>query len=201
MQRARLWKDRAVSETKQSARTWFGTITIAPHHHNRFLNECRRKETASGINFDTLPLAERIGLIHMRIAIEITKYLKRVRKVSKAKLRYLLVMESVTNHQEGLPHYHILIHEVSGLGPVRHELLKSQWPYGFVHYKLVSSLREAAYVTKYLTKDTGARVRASVNYGKTSSDIVDLSTWQNLPPKLSPSLSEVEVGPVLQERF
>lgn len=181
MEKSMDWQRRAQSETRIAQRTWFGTITLAPHHHNRFLNLARARESRSGINLDTLPREQQIAAVHRQVAIEITKYLKRVRKQAGASMRFLLVMESVVNHQDGMPHYHALVHEKLGSKPIRYAALSGQWRLGFTKWKLVSSPREVTYVTKYVSKDTQARVRASVRYGNTSLDIAAVKAAWDTP--------------------
>lgn len=97
--------------------------------------------------------------------MEITKYLKRVRKKSGAPLRYILVAEA---HKSGLPHYHMLIHECDPSRQVRHKDLTAAWSWGFTRFKLVETSNTAWYVCKYLSKAQLARVRASVRYGLTA---------------------------------
>src|SRR3546814_2282418 len=46
-------------------------------------------------------------------------------------LRYLLVVEP---HDDGFPHFHILMHEQDS--PVRKALLEEQWRSGFSHWRL-----------------------------------------------------------------
>ena len=94
------------------------------------------------------------------IVEEIQRFFKRIRKNSKAKLRYLVVQEL---HKSGQPHYHALIHEVSGT--LTKATLQSAWTWGFSQAKLADP-KTAIYVCKYLTKSEGARVRASLGYGK-----------------------------------
>ena len=94
---------------------------------------------------------------------DVTKWLKRVRKESGAKLRYILVAEA---HKSGLPHYHMLVHEQVGGGQVGERTLRKQWAMGFSKWNLVTDKAPARYVCKYLTKAAAARVRASLNYGR-----------------------------------
>lgn len=162
-QRRRLWAARALHETKVSIRTWFGTITLSPDEQVRAASRARMKLAAQGIDFDSLPRSEQFLLRHANIQPAITKWLKRVRKQSKAKFRYLLVAE---HHKTGLPHYHILVHECDPATPVRKGLLQAQWPHGFTSFKLVSDPKAATYVCKYLAKTSLARVRASSRYGE-----------------------------------
>lgn len=196
MEKRWLWRDRALIEFSRCARTWFGTLTCAPHVHNQFLNMCRARESKSGVNFDTLPASEQIMLQHRLVSVEITKYLKRVRKEAKTRFRFLLVMETVPNHQDGLPHYHVLVHEPLGMAPVTKRVLAGQWRLGFEKFRLVSDPAEVRYVCKYISKDTGARVRASLDYGNTRPpDIAAISSVTNCPT----SDADAETVPVLRE--
>lgn len=195
MEKSWLWKERALVEFSRSARTWFGTLTCAPHVHVQFLNECRAWESKQGGNFDLLSEAERVGLLHKRVTVEITKYLKRVRKEAKSRFRFLLVMETVPNHQGGLPHYHMLVHEALGRPPITKRVLAGQWRLGFEKFRLVSDPDEVRYVCKYISKDTGARVRASVGYGELRPlDIGAISTVTNCLP----SDAKAETGSSIQ---
>lgn len=159
-QRRKLWAARALKETAVAPRTWFGTFTLNPDAH--FLMECRAgvRLHEGGTDWGSLNAPEQFLERHREIAKELSLYLKRVRKYSEAKLRYLLVAEA---HKSGLPHYHMLIHE--RLTPVRKQLLKDQWKLGFTDFKLVDDPRQAAYVCKYLGKSALARIRASQDYG------------------------------------
>lgn len=163
--RSAMWSLRAKAETQAAVRTWFGTLTLRPDAHMTMLSRARSALARQGVNFDSLPYGEQFTERHKQCAIEITKYLKRVRKESGAKFRYLLVCE---HHKSGLPHYHALIHEREGA--VKHATLSKQWPLGFEKWRLLTDLREATYLCKYLSKATVARVRASGAYG-TASDI------------------------------
>jgi hypothetical protein len=165
--RANLWRLRARAETAMSARTWFGTITLGPDAHHRFLEQARLKEAGQWTDFDALGTREQWRLRCEAISGELTKYLKRVRKNSGAPLRYLLVAEA---HKSGLPHWHILVHECDYTKPVRYAELRKQWPYGFTKFNLVTDPRQATYLCKYISKDALVRVRASIRYGEGSPE-------------------------------
>lgn len=76
-------------------------------------------------------------------------------------MRYCLVAEA---HKSGLPHFHVVIHH--RVVPVRHKTLKEAWRLGFSDFKLVEENQAVArYVSKYLAKALGSRVRASARYG------------------------------------
>lgn len=164
-QRAAEWAARArVEFDAAGGRTWFGTLTLSPDAH--YASQCiamnYARLRASG-EWGELDEDTRFRLRVQAIGPELQRYLKRVRMESGAKLRYLLVAEA---HQSGMPHFHILIHEVDGAEPVRHATLQSQWRLGFSNFKLAKDKRASLYVTKYLTKSARARVRASRAYGR-----------------------------------
>lgn len=162
MRRQRMWSSRAKAETQASVRTWFGTLTLNPAAHMTMLSRARVRLAQQGVDLDAEPYGEQFLQRHFECSIEITKYLKRIRKESGAKFRYLLVAE---HHKSGLPHYHVLLHERDGIG-VKHRTLATQWQIGFEKWRIVSDIREAAYLCKYLSKATVARVRASGAYGQ-----------------------------------
>lgn len=160
--RHRLWRDRARSETKAGVRTWFGTLTIAPSEQHRFLVSAQQRQARRGGDFDALDHGAQFRLRVAEAGRDIQKYLKRVRKESRAPLRYILVAEA---HLSGLPHFHILVHERALDRPVRQHTLRDQWCLGFSRWKLVSDVAQVTYVTKYISKSAAARVRASQRYG------------------------------------
>ena len=162
--RARHWAYRAKSEILEAPRTWFATLTLSPEHHWRAQLAATARLTRGGTIWETLSSEEQFLERHKEISMEITRFLKRVRKNSDAPLRYCLVAEA---HKSGLPHYHLLIHEVSTELQVRHRTLTEAWVWGFSRFKLVQDSGSAWYVCKYLAKAQLARVRASVRYGKT----------------------------------
>lgn len=168
--RSRMWYARAVTETIRANRTWFGTITLNSDAQYMCIVRARRKVTRGGSVWENLTPQEQFAEQHRQAGVLLTLWLKRVRKQSGAKLRYLLVCEA---HKSGLPHYHCLLHEQDEAAPVRHSVLSSQWTHGFTNFKLVvgddemSAAQRAGYVCKYLSKSAEARVRASARYGQT----------------------------------
>lgn len=142
--RRSLWSRRAVYEIARAPRTWFCTFTISPEWRFRFASRAKSMDYHKSYG---------------EISKEITKYFKRLRKAG-FKFRYLLVAEA---HKDGYPHLHALIHEVSA--PIPKRWLQAEWPYGYTTFKLVEDQRAARYISKYLAKDTRARVRASQHYG------------------------------------
>lgn len=161
--RASEWSIRARHEIRASARTWFGTLTLRPEEH--FLAVCRAEARAKqrGTRWAELSPSEQFKARHSAISSELTKWLKRIRKESRAQLRYCLVAEA---HKSGLPHYHVLIHECTLGGTIRERTLRTQWKLGFSKFKLVEDSGAAWYVAKYLAKASEARVRASGSYGR-----------------------------------
>lgn len=144
-------------------RTWFATFTARPHAHYEM--QCRAIDHMArrAVSEAMLSPADIKRETHNQFGRELTKWLKRLRKNSRAKIRYLLVQES---HKSGLPHYHMLIHEVAK--PVRwRDLVAAKWDHGFQKFKLVKDDSVAAgYVTKYVSKSNEARFRASFRYGR-----------------------------------
>lgn len=160
--RAAHWSLRAQTEWRQSVRTWFGTLTLSPESHLRTqLRWSADYGKANGVDFATLDTEASFLARHSVLSKEITDFVKRVRKNSEAELRFLCVTEA---HKNGLPHYHMLVHEV-GPAPVRKAVLEKAWFLGFSNWRLVTDARAASYVTKYLAKSSVARVRASIDYG------------------------------------
>lgn len=163
--RAAVWSQRAVSEVIRSPRTWFITLTLRPEEHYKAGCKAAVRLKARGVVFEDLPAHEQLRERHREVGIEITKYLKRVRKTSGSRFRYCIVMEA---HKSGLPHYHLLLHEIAGELPIRHKVLSGHWALGYNQIKLVRDTLTAKYVCKYLAKSNLARVRASIAYGEMS---------------------------------
>jgi len=150
--RSALWAHRAYQEVKISSRTWFLTFTLSP------TNRVRAKILASRRYGN-----EDFSSIAKVVSNWFTLYMKRVRKNSGLKLRYLMAIEE---HKDGFPHLHALVHEMGV--PLSKRVLQAEWPYGFTNCKLCSP-DTARYVTKYLAKSQMARVRASLNYGQVTN--------------------------------
>lgn len=161
--RRRLWTARCVDEIVPSTRNWFATLTVKPEQ--RFLASCEaaiRAKRAGHGEWSCLSHDDQFPWLCKVLGEEITLWLKRVRKASGARFRYLLIAEP---HKDGFPHFHALIHERSGTVTKRH--LENCWRFGYSQFRLVDSdIRTARYVSKYLAKDARARVRASVRYGR-----------------------------------
>jgi len=163
-----MWTERAALEIVMSRRTWMGTLTLSPERQEACANLARLRERKNGFDFEALPEAEQFAQRHRFASMEVTRWLKRLR-FSGHQLRYLLVCEA---HKSGLPHYHILLHEL--IRPIQKNTLESSWGWGFSAWRVVSkdnALETAEYICKYLTKSTRAKVRASVGYGLLGQNI------------------------------
>lgn len=167
--RQRRWYGAAMQELALAPRTWFGTLTLSPENHFRYQLLAQKRCEARSVDYHALSASEQYVERHNAIGAELTRYLKRIRKNSGAKLRYLLVAEK---HKSGEPHYHMLLHEVNHGGKVLHRHLSNAWHLGFENWRLSDPLKpkSAAYLCKYLAKSAEARVRASQRYGGASSD-------------------------------
>jgi len=146
---------------EQANRTWFATFTGTPDEHFRWLLEAR-KLCSNDHPFEARNTLEQFALRCRAANPDLTRYLKRIRKQSAARIRYLLVAE---RHVSGLPHWHMLIHEPDPAKPIRKAVLKGQWPHGHSTFKLVENAGAGWYLCKYLSKDMATRVRGSLHYG------------------------------------
>lgn len=171
--RGHLWRLRAKAEIHDAPRTWLATLTLSPEAWTVLLSKTRVRLGRSGTDLEALPVNEQLFELDKVGFADLQLWFKRLRKI--APLRYLAVTEA---HKSGLPHWHVLLHEMSPDTPLRYDTaLKGSWPHGFDSYKLVSTANAAGYVTKYLTKSLGARVRASQAYGRS---IAYLPSWTKL---------------------
>lgn len=190
-----LWSERAKAEVRNAARTWFGTLTFRPEVHVRFINLARQRLAVQGVDFDSLPFGEQFSELHRQAGGEITKYVKRLRKECVDPFRMICVAE---HHKSGLPHYHLLIHELTE-GSVKHSALSSQWQLGFEKWRLITDLNQAGYVCKYLSKASVARVRASAGYGEALAiaerDILDFQSMTPQAPSLPHPAKQDEASP------
>lgn len=172
--RSYLWRCRAVEECRVANRTWFGTLTLAPDHAFRFqAMAARRYERRACEGVASLSPAERFAIVAKAVSPELTKWLKRVREKTGARLRYLLVCEA---HKSGIPHWHLLLHEMDFRSAPK-AVLEEQWRLGFSHWRLVprGDARAAGYAAKYLAKSAQTRVRASQHYGSALPDLTEAS--------------------------
>jgi hypothetical protein len=174
--RAREWREKARFETVWAAdkgcRTWFVTLTLSPEERYRAgVIASRRTKLLRSEEIDGLSARRQFQALHNAVSPWITKWLKRVRKglasegETPVRFRYLLIAEE---HKDGFPHWHLLMHELYPSEPLLKERMRREWfpRHGFTRFKVVANTDLATwYVTKYATKSSLARVRASVNYG------------------------------------
>lgn len=156
------WTMRAKSELGSCERTWFGTLTLRPDEQFMALSRARSRARTRGVHFEEMTEADQFRAIDQQIAPDLQKWLKRLRRMTGAKIRYVIVSE---RHKSGHPHYHVLIHQQRGV--VAERDLRGEWKLGFSKFNLVPTddPRAAHYVCKYLGKDIAAKVRASLSYG------------------------------------
>jgi hypothetical protein len=190
--RAAHWRLRAQQEIRFAPRTWFLTLTLRPEEQYRLKCAVHLRLIARSTSWEATSEDERFRLMADEGGKEITRYLKRLRKRG-ALIRYCLVVEA---HKSGLPHFHMLLHEVSETDPVRHKLLEDQWRVGFMQAKLVSSeTRAAHYVTKYLNKSARARMRASAAYGSAHNATLVHSSELNVKGSLPKNPTSLNKSP------
>lgn len=141
---------RAKREYVISQRTWFCTYTLRPSARHVM-------SVLAGTHVqDFRPVCA-------EVMKQFTLYMKRLRKQTKAALRYCLVAEK---HADGFPHLHCLIHESAGSAPITRRDITDQWHLGFTTAKIAQD-HSYGYLAKYLAKEQLARVRASLRYGVT----------------------------------
>jgi hypothetical protein len=153
----------AIREIAKAPRTWFVTLTVRPEERLRVIYAADLRLAKAGIT-DKVPkvvFAEQLKVL----SPSVTNYLKRLRKATNCRFRYLLVWEE---HADGFPHAHLLIHE--RVGALTKRELEAQWRLGFSKPKLVGGEdldphKAAANTCKYISKSMLCRVRASLHYG------------------------------------
>lgn len=188
-ERATMWAHRAKAEIRSSIRTWFGTLTLRPEAHYIFQCRAQAKSAKRAVDFDALTAPEKFDAVCQEIGKELTLILKRLRKAGHA-FRYIVVWEP---HKSGLPHLHILLHEIAD--PMRKAQLDKAWPFGFGKWKLAEP-DHAWYISKYIAKTGACRVRASIGYGGTRSknhsrSKSDVPILTSEEPGATPGLSEL----------
>jgi hypothetical protein len=218
------WAGRGSNEVDHYQRTWFVTLTVRAQaraqmtaqaiarFNDRGKAQGEKRRVRVPMNpelpgrftyvpmsevksWEELPRDERFRLVAAELSKEITKMFKRLRKQG-FELRYLLTAEF---HEDGFPHWHLLLHEVDATNPITWRTIQGAWPFGFVKAKLIrktSSLKAAWYVCKYVAKDAVARVRASVGYGSPPG----VPWWATLTPSgiaeaMAPQELDEGVGP------
>jgi len=145
------WQLRSTGEFTQSKSAWFGTLTFHP--------VVRRKIFEAASSLENGSASRRLFVASGRY---VTLFLKRLRKAHVA-VRYLLVSEP---HRDGFPHWHACLFEPpTGIKRLGYEVLNSEWTYGHSSFHAMWDPYCVRYVTKYIHKVPGARVRASIQYG------------------------------------
>lgn len=160
-QRMKLWRTRAYNEGLISSRIWFGTLTLNQQARTNNLMLAHKLARSAGFDLDTADKGLQSKYRHKANVAELARWLKRVRKNASTRFRYLLVSE---DHEDGTPHYHVLIFESFAYSQVTKRHLESAWRLGFTQFRLCEP-KKAGYVTKYLSKSATARVRASTRLG------------------------------------
>jgi len=160
-QRSRLWETRAYNEYLISSRVWLGTLTLNQEARTKNLMLAHQLARKAGFDLDGADPALRSKYRHKANTAELARWLKRVRKNSDTRFRYLLCSE---DHEDGTPHYHVLVFESFAHSQVSKRILQDAWRLGFTSFKLCDE-NGAHYVTKYLMKAASARVRASSRLG------------------------------------
>ncbi|UOF79011.1 replication associated protein [Microviridae sp.] len=155
-----VWAKRAQTEMRTAHRTWFVTLTLSPDRQTWSALSARAALAKAVADVTPQNL-----FIRQAAAVEpeVQRWLKRVRKNSGARLRYLQVCEA---HKSGVPHWHLLVHE-NGQDRVTERNLRLAWRYGFSQAKLVrhDDDKAAWYVCKYAAKAALVKIRASQKYG------------------------------------
>lgn len=97
-------------------------------------------------------------------------FMKRLRKNSRAKIRYICVaeMHSGGGQLHGRPHFHLGLHSVPGKPAVRRKHVRGAWKghRAGLDYRSIYGAGAAWYITKYLTKETASVLSASKYYGR-----------------------------------
>lgn len=150
------WRERVLNELQWThalnRRSWWITLTFDPIMLAGVMAEAR---LASGSIDDKS--VDRAAYKHVQ------GWFKRVRAASKARFRYFAVLER--GDETARPHYHLILHE-TGPRPLLHKTLSSKWR-AIDYIRLVDMQRSglAAYLTKYATKSSSVRLKASNRYG------------------------------------
>lgn len=166
--RQRHWSARCSVEISRARRTWFGTITLNPEAQYMALARARAAAAQKSEDLDSWSEAEVFSRRVAAIRRDLQLWLKRVRKLSGARIRFCCVAEA---HESGLPHFHLLVHELHNGPALTYRHLSDAWKLGFTKFKLADE-KSRWYVTKYLAKSMLARVVASLDYGSESAETV-----------------------------
>lgn len=170
------WRERGMVEWGKSFRTWFQTFTFRPEDHYSQKLETIQRLLVKGVLWEELKPHEQFAALDQTAYAILCKYFKRLRKNSKQKFRYMMICEEHEEQLEGFPHYHVFLHETTG--NITYAMQRETWGYrgniaqdapGFMTTKLIKDDYAAWYITKYLNKSHGVRVRASGRYGESAA--------------------------------
>lgn len=163
--KAQHWSARCRVEANRANRVWFWTGTCNPLKLHAIHRDARRAYPDG--HWEVLSHKKKSQVICGFLNREVTLYLKRLRKRGHS-LRYLFVTEL---HASGEPHVHALIFEQGA--PITEKVLRYEWRrhVGYMTTTLVSDHRLAAgYVSKYVSKATQTRMRASIKFGRSENE-------------------------------
>lgn len=172
-----MWSWRAAIEWEDSFRTWLVTLTFDGGERHRVTELARRRLSARGVEFHSLPPAER----HREWLVElwplVDLLIKRYRRGSMRRglppldISYLAVAEP--HKRDWFPHFHLLLHEKRKHVGFGRRQIEGEWrnvqtgvKLGHATAKIVRDPAGARYAAKYLGKFDGGRVRASTLYGQ-----------------------------------
>lgn len=168
------------AEAAVGGRCWFVTLTF---------NKKERKK------YESLQEFRKGALRHL------TLFMKRLRKASKGRLRFISVLEA---HSDGSPHLHMILIEPEGQKVIGERAIKTAWymPHrlGFAEAKLIGTsaedrTRAIRYVTKYITK-AAFSVRHSTKWGDvTPTETVNPERSQELRPQPIAESVQTKRGP------
>lgn len=125
--RSNFWAARAIEEWRTADRSFFGTITLSPENHFRQDTLAQVRLAQAGTDFWSLSDQERFDERVKQIGVEITKWLKRLRKGNPShpspQFRYLLIAEAHESERtsvemRGRPHFHVMFHETDAKRPL-----------------------------------------------------------------------------------
>jgi len=160
------WALRAETEIERAERTWFGTLTLSPANHIRLEYVAASKYR----DFAEASSRKKFERTSSEIGRELTLFFKRFRKNNpECRIRYLAVTEihdseKTSPEMRGRPHIHLLVHEFPGQLVLK-RALEAEWSLGFQNWKLADK-GAGWYLSKYVSKASEVRVRASLGYGK-----------------------------------
>lgn len=130
------WSIRLEQELKHASSAWFVTVTYSDKH----LPSMCDGELIRGRN------PHYHATLYKKDA---QNWLKRLRKISKTKIRYYLVGEYGEKHHR--PHFHILLFNLSHSKDIVHSLIEKSWSMGSVYIGTVTPA-SIAYVTNYVVQ-------------------------------------------------